>query len=556
MDSKLIISSRFYSLEGKTAVTNHGQVFAELVTNCMDAYSKCTKPKIINIHYGKEKRFLIVTDNAIGMTEQEMIERIQNVGTYTSDENSRGIMGRGSKDIANLGNVSFGAIKDDVFVVCTLDKDLNFGISPSIPAANYIRKIMGIPENGFEVSVNYIPGIELPEEEDMRNILEKEFTLRNVLSNDDVTLNFNGKRVKYVYPEATNPLKYTFMVPGYSGVNATFELFVTSTQIPNPQNERMRENGILVQSNNTIYEVSFLDYGMNDSSIKYNKYAKYVYGKLTCNFIDTLIRQHALLMTIPTEALKRNPYMMIDPSRNNGLSKTHPFVKALFEIPQGLYQSTISRLMDKGTASSIIHNGVSELFSSLGSDLAKDLLPEKFKGLWRSKSDSEVLKKAIDQRVKAKIDEDFYDFPPDSSLATETIRTQKDDDLNRVVLQLFHDTLNNEPCEIVRLPGKTLIRVNTADPSIISLAPNIETIISNGEKIPKSVIMGIASVIRMGMTKILTRQKIITGNIEGVNPDIYNKIHEIESESISVVGDKIYSSMASFVIARKNNRNN
>jgi len=573
----LEVSTRLYALESKTAIVSLSQVFSELITNCIDAYSvkeasgKDVSEKTIEITFDEEKRSLTVTDYAIGMSHEDMQKKLLSVGNYTASDTSRGLMGRGAKDIANMGTISFLSRKDGKVSRCSINsllqvslEDLEDNEEIKSKLRRKIRKTVvagenqeepnsenSDSENSVSVTVEFLPQVYLPELSVMKKWLRKESTLRMILSDPTVFVYVNEERIVYKFPEAKSPMSIEFRVEGYEEATAKLEIFVCESQIPTPFSERQRENGVMVRSGTTVYEVSFLDVEGMESPLKYTRFAKYVYGILTCDYLDVLVREHALQKEMTPERLKLNPFMIIEPTRTTGLSKYHPFTKALFAIPRGLYQTTVSRLIETGTAASALTEGFRDFFSKLSENLTSKLIDEETIYTWRTKQEHALLVLANKYKISARVDQDFYMFMNTNSL--EDVPTPARNRSRRNInLHLFHDETLSSACEIIHLPDQILIRVNTADPSIHLLQPDIEEKLHGGE-ISEAAMLGIASVIRIAMVKILMRQNILMGAVQPITTEIYAAVSEAEKELSIESGTTIYGAIKNYIATMRQN---
>ena len=104
----------------------------ELITNCDDAYGDVSQGKIrVEVEHRKNSPWrVVVRDRAKGMRRQRMLEAIGDVGARTSgfEEGApvRGNLGRGAKDVAAFGPVTFESICEGYISVMTLEPDGSF----------------------------------------------------------------------------------------------------------------------------------------------------------------------------------------------------------------------------------------------------------------------------------------------------------------------------------------------------------------------------------------------------------------------------------------------
>ena len=84
----------------------------ELITNCDDAYGDVDGKIRIEVEHRKNKPWkVIVRDRAAGMRKEKMVKAIGGLGGRTSGfehgKDVRGNLGRGAKDLAAFGPVTF-----------------------------------------------------------------------------------------------------------------------------------------------------------------------------------------------------------------------------------------------------------------------------------------------------------------------------------------------------------------------------------------------------------------------------------------------------------------
>ncbi len=104
----------------------------ELITNSDDAYVSMEGPKpgkiTVEVEHRRNQPWrVIVRDRAKGMTTATMENRLARLGGRTSGfesgENRRGNLGRGAKDLAAFGKVTFESICDGYYAKFVLHPD-------------------------------------------------------------------------------------------------------------------------------------------------------------------------------------------------------------------------------------------------------------------------------------------------------------------------------------------------------------------------------------------------------------------------------------------------
>jgi len=102
--------------------------------------------------------------------------------------------------------------------------------------------------------------------------------------------------------------------------------------------ERFRRSGLLIKGNRAIHECSLLA-----PEFEKDPYAKKYFGRLTCPFIDELLRQYDETREKGHPHPENNPTLLIDPNRQHGLIRHHPFTKSLLLIPSERLRALIAK---------------------------------------------------------------------------------------------------------------------------------------------------------------------------------------------------------------------
>lgn len=311
----LHIDPRMYKFICQQAITNIEDALVELITNSIDAYSKVDKEvNIIDINLDYTTRILSVVDYALGMTEQEMIEKLFYVGRRTNT-GTRGYFSRGAKDICALGNVEFESVKDNNYSKCFINSNGECGVL-----------VHSTPLSNKESISNYMKvSLQLKEFIRVDNVIEnlqKHCALRDILHLSKNIIKFNNIQLKYNFPNGELICDIEYNIPGYPDALARFMLYKSPDPIPEPSVERFLEYGILVSSKYAIHESSCLY-----SILRHNPAMPHLFGTLKCEYIDKLMEE------IEAGETAKNPFPIVDHSRINGLNRAHPFTQALFSLP-------------------------------------------------------------------------------------------------------------------------------------------------------------------------------------------------------------------------------
>ena len=119
-------------------------------------------------------------------------------------------------------------------------------------------------------------------------------------------------------------LKESFGIPGYPDARAKLTIRRTSEALEREQH-RFRRGGILVKSRHAVHEATLFD-----KDLETDPHALRFFGRLVCDYIDHLWNDFDKRVEERAGDDPRNPTPILDPSRRSGLTREHPFVKALF----------------------------------------------------------------------------------------------------------------------------------------------------------------------------------------------------------------------------------
>lgn len=348
-------TTRYGRMTAQYAVRDVYDALVELITNCDDSYYRMGNEKgqiLIEVEHKRiGKSRVIVSDRAEGITLEEMRGKIKKVGELTGAEGDRSFMGRGAKDCAILGKVTFESIKDNKYHKCEVRSNMDFiPYSPSIRATEDIRNHLSIHHrgNGTVVTID-VQNFRIPRHDTLLSDLPRHYALRDIMHkdlgrkvflrnlNEDVLLD----RLIYHTPAGEVVTDKEFEVPGYSGITAHLLLYKANDRLEDPLDKRFHRTGILIKGKRAIHEVTPLS-----GEFEHDSYAEYYFGRLVCPFIDNLCKEYDDRQDRGTPHPESNPFLLVDPNRQSGLRRDHPFTKALFQFPTECLRALIAK--DKG----------------------------------------------------------------------------------------------------------------------------------------------------------------------------------------------------------------
>lgn len=309
----------------------------ELITNADDAYAsepdgKQGKISIEVEHRRSQPWRVIVRDRATGMTSAMMEARLTQIGGRTSGfesgELKRGNLGRGAKDLAAFGEVTFESIRDGRFARLVLKSDGAFELDNDHDATDEEKKNLGIPRgNGTVVTVLAQSGIRCPQHENLQRKLATHFQLRDILSDKDRhvdLVNLNDKNrtpLAYKYPVLPEVFRGNVDVEGYPQARAELLIWRNSSRYDDGPEDPGRPNGILVKGSRAIYENTLFN-------LEGDAHAGWFSGVVQCPYVDTLAREYDDRLTKGREQPTENPMPIISRIRD-GLNESHPFYRSL-----------------------------------------------------------------------------------------------------------------------------------------------------------------------------------------------------------------------------------
>ncbi len=280
---------------------------------------------------------------------QEMIENFGDIGTRRSKSGDRGFMGRGAKDCTALGKMTIESINDEKYYKCELTTRPQ--LIPSINNKSVtldIRRALGIEKgNGTVVTLEIKAEHRVPRIDTIVRDLPWHFALRDILSENSPTRvlvkNLNNPRVKpekivYRHPDGELVCDEKFEVPGYQNARAKLKIWKHPETFEDPPDKSFRRSGLIIKGERAIHEYSLLYPGFEK-----DQFALRYFGRLECNYIDTLLNKFDERLNKNEAHPPENPTLLIDPNRREGLIRGHPFTKALFQIPSERLKALIDK---------------------------------------------------------------------------------------------------------------------------------------------------------------------------------------------------------------------
>jgi hypothetical protein len=318
----------------------------ETITNSDDAYAALETGRVgkitVEVEHRRNQSWRVITrDRATGMSADVMIERITRLGGRTSGfeagEDRRGNLGRGAKDLAAFGDVTFASICDGHYAELALLFSGEWELRARRRATSEDREALGILRgNGTAVRIDVRSGVRCPQHDNLKRRLATHYQLRDILSDPQrrvelVNLNDGSSQpLTSRYPDIPEVFNGVLEIEGYPGVSAELVIRRHPTRYDAGPNDSGRPNGILIKGRRAIYENTLFRF---ESDV----HAGWFTGRVVCPHIDQLAREYDDRLGRGEEPDPMNPVPIIS-RRRDGLNPAHPFtagLRAAVETPLG-----------------------------------------------------------------------------------------------------------------------------------------------------------------------------------------------------------------------------
>ena len=304
----------------------------ESITNSDDAYGDKPGKIRVEVEHRRGPWKVITRDRARGMSgtqlERAIVEVAGRTSGFESGENVRGNLGRGAKDLAAFGTVTFESICNDRYSTLKLAPDGGFVLDGDRSSTQEHREVLGIPRgNGTVVTIEVSENIRCPQHAKLATKLARHFQLRDIMSDPQrevtlVDLNREAdEALRYSYPALQEVFSKTIDVSGYPGATAKVTIHRNHECYEDPPSDPLRPAGLLIKGRRAIYENSLFRF-------EGNPFAGWFSGRIECPFIDQLAQDYDRRLEEKTPQERSNPGPIITRGRD-GLQHAHPFYRAL-----------------------------------------------------------------------------------------------------------------------------------------------------------------------------------------------------------------------------------
>lgn len=306
------------------------RALVELITNADDAYN--AKGGSIRIELKKFSHpyqvLISVHDKATGLNADELEKAFARLGDvnqkFVSNVGTRGLFGRGAKDVSALGKVKFAAVKSGNFSVLEIDPSLGmqYSLEPIdelAKPAHYERCRLSQGENGLTAELFVSHAYKIPNAVDMIEKLQNHVQLRDLINRNEVYY-FDERsnsevRLKGLVPLGTPVFSEAISIPLFK-LPIKLEIFQLSQKSIGALSPFSR-HGLVISGKGAAYENSFL-------ALSNRPEAGWFCGRLDAPEIHDLAREHEMSL----EKTELNNTSIINRQRD-GLAKNHPYFRAL-----------------------------------------------------------------------------------------------------------------------------------------------------------------------------------------------------------------------------------
>lgn len=325
----------------------------EALTNADDAYGDENGKILIQV-YPRQKDgtwMISVSDRASGIPKTEFIKKIVFAGERTSGHEAglrrRGNRGRGAKDLAIFGGVTFETIGDDGYYTrLTANRSGKFTDREQCKATAGIRKRLGITRTGFRVMICCTRNVTQPRFESLKKKLQNAVALRQIMQS-------KKREVVLKYGDQTTTLKYTppkhdrlifdgpVLVPGYG--QGHLRLLQAVEPLTGDAGDIDRLGGVTIESGSAVHEATLF-------GAEQNPHAQRLFGDLRVDFVDDLTRDFDEREEENEEPLVTNPFPVISRTRD-GLEKSHPAYLAIKKVVQPAIDAYLKQVAEEASKS-------------------------------------------------------------------------------------------------------------------------------------------------------------------------------------------------------------
>ena len=349
-------SDRYIKTSRREGVKNIFDAIVEILTNSGDSYFRIwrnnksgTDPYgriLIEFHRSENKPYLRITDNAEGQDGASLERNYGNYRKRLSQKGDRSFMGKGAKDCTSLGAIEIESIKDNKYNRIYVDQNLKYTLDKTKSASSQLRKKTRLKKNGSVFTLHINKDESLPQVGSIQKSLSWHFGINKYIHEESegakVLFHSSNKDEKFqiIYKEPGESeivLDEKISIEGYPDAKA--HLIIKKTKTPFEHSEKpFTKHGIIIQSETGTgsYERTIFDESLREEPLIYN-----YFGYLKTDYISNLMEDFDERAMQNKKPDTKNPFLILDENRMNGLNKMHPFTKKLFKLPTTRFKQII-----------------------------------------------------------------------------------------------------------------------------------------------------------------------------------------------------------------------
>jgi hypothetical protein len=329
-EGQLVYTTRGFLQDAQDAMRGDVlRALIELITNADDAYNGKGGEIFISLRAADSPFEWVITihDKAGGLSAEGLKKAFSNLGDenqkFVADQGTRGLFGRGAKDVAVFGKARFHSIHSGKYSeLQILPKESKWernaiDLNPTDTNLSELRLQKG--ESGLTAELYISKEYKIPSSADLIEKLESHVQLRDLINRNNVVLSDsrskNEKRLVGVVPTGENVLDIEFPVPGYK-MNAKLTVFKFDEKQSGNISVYSKQ-GLVISGRGAAYENGFLTFDGRPES-------GWFCGRLEAPEINDLAR--AIDKNVDPDP--KNPTRVVSRQRD-GLVRNHPYYRAL-----------------------------------------------------------------------------------------------------------------------------------------------------------------------------------------------------------------------------------
>jgi hypothetical protein len=343
----------------------------ELITNADDAYN--SKGGSIQIRLLKSQSpyqvKISVHDKATGLDADGLEKAFARLGDlnqkFVGDMGTRGLFGRGAKDVAALGKARFASIRSGKFSSLEIDpvkaKFNMEDIDESPTKSAYEECLLKQGESGLTAELFVSTIHRIPSATDMVTKLQSHVQLRDLLNRNDVFYSDERSKLEVkligLVPTGEKVVDQELIIPRFKHP-VKIEIY----RLPVKETSTLDEysvHGLVVSGRGAAYENSFLHFSKRPE-------AGWFCGRLDAPEI------HDLARSIDTNKSDLNPTGIVSRQRD-GLVRNHPYFRALGSEVEKVLKPLFDAMADEEGAQRKEGDKLRKRFDALSQVLANTL---------------------------------------------------------------------------------------------------------------------------------------------------------------------------------------